>query len=92
MKRSIKQNIYGNWVGYEGRTRVHQFGENDIVAAYWFMTGRVNPSEAFHSEWLPRCKAVINGANPLDSSAWRYDAPFNPLFRGAQRPVAGEDY
>jgi hypothetical protein len=43
-KRRIYQNIYGNWVGYEGRARVEEFGcgasaESD--AKEWLETGKV---------------------------------------------------
>lgn len=39
MKRSIRKNIYGNWVGYVGRNRVEEFGEDERGAAYWLKTG-----------------------------------------------------
>ena len=41
-KRSIRKNIYGNWVGYIGRKRVEEFGENETVANYWLKTGEVD--------------------------------------------------
>ena len=41
-KRSIRKNIYGNWVGYVGRNRVEEFGENETVANYWLKTGEVD--------------------------------------------------
>jgi len=37
--RRIKKNIYGNWIGYVGRERVEQFGEDETVARYWLKTG-----------------------------------------------------
>lgn len=39
MKRSVKKNIYGNWVGYVGRLREIEFGENERGAKYWLETG-----------------------------------------------------
>lgn len=47
MKRSIRKNIYGNWVGYEGRSRVEEFGENETVANYWLKTGEVDYVAAY---------------------------------------------
>lgn len=34
-KRKIRQNIYGNWNGYEGRRRVKEFGLDKIEAEIW---------------------------------------------------------
>lgn len=42
MQRTIRKNIYGNWVGYIGRNRVEEFGENETVAKYWLRTGVVD--------------------------------------------------
>lgn len=38
-KRRIAKNIWGNWVGYEGRARTQEFGEKEIEAEYWLRTG-----------------------------------------------------
>ena len=35
MKRRIKQNIWGNWNGYEGTRRVMQFGTSERNAKHW---------------------------------------------------------
>jgi hypothetical protein len=40
MKRTIRKNIYGNWVGYVGRNKVEQFCDNESLARYWLATGR----------------------------------------------------
>jgi len=43
-KRRIKQNIYGNWVGYEGRARTQEFGDHassEADAREWLATGEV---------------------------------------------------
>ena len=39
MKRTIRKNIYGNWVGYVGRQRVEEFGDCETGAKYWLTTG-----------------------------------------------------
>lgn len=39
MKRTIKKNIYGNWVGYVGGKREVEFGTNERGAKYWVETG-----------------------------------------------------
>lgn len=57
--RKIKQNIWGNWNGYEGRRRVQEFGTNDIASAYWFLTGEVDFNAGYAPEWFEKCKAVI---------------------------------
>ena len=36
MKRRIKQNIWGNWNGYEGARKVVEFGTNEQGAQEWF--------------------------------------------------------
>lgn len=38
MKRKVKQNIYGNWVGYVGKSREVEFGDHaysEGVAKVW---------------------------------------------------------
>jgi hypothetical protein len=57
--RKIKQNIWGNWNGYEGRNRVQQFGTDEISAAYWALTGEVNFNAGYAAEWLARCQEAI---------------------------------
>lgn len=45
MKRSIRKNIYGNWVGYIGRNRVEEFGcdtHGERLANYWLKTGLID--------------------------------------------------
>lgn len=42
MKRTVRQNIYGNWVGYLGRTRAEEFGDHsssESDAKEWAETG-----------------------------------------------------
>lgn len=38
-KRTTRKNIYGNWVGYVGRARVEEFGEDRTRAQEWVETG-----------------------------------------------------
>ena len=38
-KRSIRKNIYGNYVGYVGRAREMEFGEDETRAQAWLETG-----------------------------------------------------
>ena len=47
MKRSIRKNIHGNWVGYIGRTRAEEFGDYETVARYWLETGEVDYFKAY---------------------------------------------
>jgi len=35
MKKRIKQNIWGNWKGYEGRRKVQDFGTDEQAARDW---------------------------------------------------------
>jgi hypothetical protein len=37
-KRSIKVNAYGNWVGYVGRVRSEEFGDDVDTAEIWVKT------------------------------------------------------
>lgn len=39
MKRRIKLNVWGNWIGYIGRERVHTF-DNEWDANYWLEHGK----------------------------------------------------
>jgi hypothetical protein len=57
--RKIKQNIWGNWNGYEGRSRVQEFGTDDIASAYWLLTGDVDFDAGYSPEWLAKCKEAI---------------------------------
>jgi len=34
-RRRIKQNIWGNWKGYEGNRKVMDFGTDEIEAEAW---------------------------------------------------------
>lgn len=52
MKRTIKKNIYGNWVGYEGRARTEEFGDHansESDANEWLATGKVEIRASFNS-------------------------------------------
>jgi hypothetical protein len=60
--RKIKQNIYGNWVGYQGGKRVEQFGTQDIAAAYWLLTGKVDFLGGYSDEWMPKCMDALKTA------------------------------
>ena len=42
MKRTIRKNIYGNWVGFVGRNRVEHFGDKETLARYWLATGHAD--------------------------------------------------
>ena len=57
--RKIKQNIWGNWNGYEGRNRVQQFGTDEIAAAYWSLTGEVDFNAGYAAQWFEQCKQAI---------------------------------
>ena len=51
-KRSIRQTIYGNWVGYEGRTRTEMFGDHansESDAQEWLATGKVDCRASYNS-------------------------------------------
>ena len=51
-KRRIKQNIYGNWVGYEGRERTQEFGDHassEDDAREWLATGEVLYRASYNS-------------------------------------------
>ena len=51
MKRTVKQNIYGNWVGYVGRARSEEFGDHansEADAIEWAKTGS-NETRASHN-------------------------------------------
>jgi hypothetical protein len=51
-KRAIKKNIYGNWVGYEGRFRTEEFGDHansESSANEWLATGKVECRASFNS-------------------------------------------
>ena len=39
-KRTIRKNIYGNYVGYVGRSREMEFGEDETGAKEWLETGK----------------------------------------------------
>jgi hypothetical protein len=52
MKRTAKQNIYGNWVGYCGRKRVEEFGDHassEADAAEWVATGTNENRSSYNS-------------------------------------------
>lgn len=34
-KRTVRQNIYGNWVGYVSGRRFYEFGVDGKTAAFW---------------------------------------------------------
>jgi hypothetical protein len=95
MQRKIKQNIYGNWVGYLGTRRSQEFGTKEVAAGYWLLTGTVDFDECWSDEWLPKCKqAIVDSCRKQTSSTrpWRYDEPVNPFFRVAEPAKCGEDY
>lgn len=37
--RRIRMNVYGNWNGYEGTRKVHEFGTDERRAREWLETG-----------------------------------------------------
>ncbi len=44
-KRTIRQNAYGTWVGYVGRARMEDFGDDthaERLAQYWLETGVID--------------------------------------------------
>jgi len=51
-KRRIKQNVYGNWVGYEGRARTEEFGDHansESDAREWLSTGKVDCRSSYNA-------------------------------------------
>lgn len=40
--RRIRQNVWGNWIGYEGTRRTQEFGTDEVAAGYWYWTGSVD--------------------------------------------------
>jgi hypothetical protein len=42
MKRTIRKNVYGNWVGFVGRKKVEHFGDKETLARYWLATGHAD--------------------------------------------------
>ncbi len=58
MARKIKMNAYGNWVGYEGRCRVAEFGIDMNEAFYWLRTGVHNWDMAYERDQVEetRCQ------------------------------------
>jgi hypothetical protein len=59
MKRKIKQNIYGNWCGYQSGKRTHEFGTDAIAAAFWFLTGAVDFNGGYDQQWFEKCKQAL---------------------------------
>ena len=59
MKRKIKQNIFGNWCGYQSGKRTHQFGADEIAAAFWFLTGLVEFNGGYDQQWFEKCKQTL---------------------------------
>lgn len=49
MKRTIKKNIYGNWVGYVGKKRAVEFRDCEVSANYWLVTG---DDEWYVNAWI----------------------------------------
>jgi hypothetical protein len=46
-KRSIRKNVWGNWVGYVAGKRWEMFGDDLVVAKHWLETGEVDPTAAW---------------------------------------------
>lgn len=60
MKRKAKQNVWGNWYGYTGRNRTHDFGTDDVAAGYWVLTGKADHSAGWASrEFAEQCRAAL---------------------------------
>ena len=59
--RRIKQNIYGNWRGYLGRSIAEEFGTDDIAAGYWLLTGDKDFNAGYAPEWIDKCRAAAIG-------------------------------
>jgi hypothetical protein len=47
--RTIRKNVYGNWVGYVGKARVEEFGDCETCAKYWLATG---DADWFTNAWI----------------------------------------
>ena len=46
-KRRVKQNIWGNWKGYEGTRLTQDFGTDVVTAGYWVESGIVDYNEGY---------------------------------------------
>lgn len=71
MKRTIRQNIWGNWSGYEGRKAVMRFGNNKYDAEIW--AGRLEQILFIQGEYI-ETKHVSRSELPALSgkmSFWR---------------------
>lgn len=66
MKRRIRQNIYGNWNGYEGRRVVQFFGSDEWAAKYWMEHGEVPRFD--QSDFKRQFVCVERKENPVMSS------------------------
>lgn len=44
MKRKIKQNVWGNWNGYEGTRKVKEFGTGEFEAREWLQGVESEPA------------------------------------------------
>lgn len=67
-KRRVKENVYGNWNGYEGQRRVKEFGTDETEALLW----RDDPAaydelKAAQAEDMD-CFAAADGRRKLKSS------------------------
>jgi hypothetical protein len=56
-KRTVKQNVYGNVVGYEGGQRVAEFGDAhqaELIAEIWKNTPKMTINEAIEVYYLTK--------------------------------------
>jgi hypothetical protein len=58
-KRRIRQNVYGNWKGYEGRKRAEDFGTDESEANRWLRgEPKAPPEPLIMIDWKARWAAA----------------------------------
>lgn len=56
MRRRLRLNAYGNWVGYISGKRVEEFGTDEVEAFYWLRTGINDWNAAYEPEEFERTR------------------------------------
>lgn len=82
-KRRISKNVWGNWVGYEGRARTQEFGDKEIVAEYWLRTGDTCELNAYSPESLAAAQARPLSKREIKEAA--IDAEWHSTFEAASK-------
>lgn len=86
MKRRIHQNVYGNWIGYVGRRREHQFGSDEVAAYAWLETGLYDNSEESAQAWLDANKRLREKRE--DNPMKHFRPPFHVDFHSERGEVS----